>query len=480
MSANVTEVEKTGELPLGAALPMECNNERANMIISASWLIPITSPWLRDGAVLVRGDSLEDWGPRQVLMNRYPDVETEHFPGAVLMPGLVNVHTHLELTVLCGALDVKSFWEWIREVVQRKYHQLTPEDLWQSARLGAAACVRTGITTVADPMDTGETLEALIQSGLRGVLYQEVFGKDPVEADRSMNLLHDRMAAHRSRVNCAAPEVRSRLRLGISPHSPYTVSPILFKKVAEYAASENYPLSIHAAESAEEYYFLQDGSGPIGDYFRREKVGWQPPACSTVKYLEDLGVLGPHTQLVHCIHLTPEDGQILAERGVPIAHCPKSNAKLNTGVMDLPRLRAHGLRIGLGTDSAASNDSLDLFEEMRAVRVQQMDRIRNDGLSSSNQAESRGLAPDSLLRMATLGGAESLGLAPWIGSIEKGKRADLIAVNLFQDPDVAPLDPVERLVLSARGEDVAFTMVNGQFLWKNGAFQTVDWQIPKS
>lgn len=449
------------------------------MIISASWLIPITSPWLREGAVLVRGNGIEDWGSRQELMSKYSTEEAEHYPGAVLLPGLVNVHTHLELTVLRGALEDRPFWEWIRGVVQMKYHQLGPEGLRQSALQGAAECIRAGITTVADPMDTGDSLEALIQSGLRGLLYQEVFGKDPAQADPSMNLLRDRIAAHRSRLAAAASEARSRLHLGVSPHSPYTVSPILFKKAADYSSSENFPLSIHAAESVEECWFLQDGSGPIGDYFRREGVSWRPPGCSTVKYLEDLGILGPHTQLVHCIHLTPEDGRILSKRGVSIAHCPKSNAKLNTGVMDLPRLRTHGLRIGLGTDSAASNDSLDLFEEMRAVRAQQQARSRSEGISSSNDEEAFGFAPESLLRMATLGGAESLGLSPLIGSIEKGKQADLIAVNLSQVSDPPVINPAERLVLSASGEDVVFTMVNGRFLWKHGTLHTLDLKIPE-
>ncbi len=450
------------------------------MIISASWLIPITSPWLREGAVLIRGNCIEDWGVRQELMSKYPAEEAQHYQGAVLLPGLVNVHAHLELTVLHGAFEDRPFWEWIRGVVQMKYHQLSPEELRQSALLGAAECIRGGITTVADSMDSGDSLEALIQSGLRGVLYQEVFGKDPAQADQSMHSLRVRMAARHSRLAGAASEVRLRLWLGISPHSPYTVSPILFKNAANYASSENFPLSIHTAESMEECQFLRDGSGPIGDYFRREGVSWMPPGCSTVRYLEDLGILGPHTQLVHCLHLTPEDGWILAKRGVPIAHCPKSNAKLNTGVMDLPRLRTLGLRIGLGTDSSASNDSLDLFEEMRAVRAQQMGRSGSEGLSFPDDEEALGLTPDSLLRLATLGGAESLGLSPLIGSIEKGKQADLIAVNLSEVTDPASVNPAKRLVLSASGEDVAFTMVNGRFLWKNGAFYTLDKKIPES
>jgi cytosine/adenosine deaminase-related metal-dependent hydrolase len=445
------------------------------MLLAASWLIPITSPWVRDGAILVRDDRIQDYGPTESMQQKYPGEELRKFPGAALLPGFVNVHTHLELTVLRGRWKIPPFWEWIRQVVRAKYEWMQPDDFGWSALWGAAECLRAGITTVADPMDSGDSLDAVIQSGMRGLLFQEIFGKEPAQAEASLVELKRKMKIHHSRLEQEGLAVQERVQLGFSPHAPYTVSPSLFRQLAAWASVEGYPVSIHAAESLAEAQFVRDGTGPIGEYFQRERVKWDPPGGSTIAYLDQLGILRPRTQLVHCLQLAVEDYALLAERKCAIAHCPKSNARLGNGVMDLAGLQTAGLRIGLGSDSAASNDTLDLFEEMRMACFLHQLGVAQPGPSSlPSPDENVKLQPADFLRMATLGGADSLGLAHLIGSVETGKAADLIAVDLTNEHAAPVYDPQTSLVLSARAEDVRMTMINGRILFEKGSFFSLD------
>jgi 5-methylthioadenosine/S-adenosylhomocysteine deaminase len=229
------------------------------------------------------------------------------------------------------------------------------------------------------------------------------------------------------------------------------------QKAVRFAQEQNYPVCIHAAESEAETQFVKDGSGPMMESYRQRGIEWNPPRTSPIAYLHDLGILNPGTLLVHCIRLDSSDYDILGKQGACVAHCPKSNTRLRHGWMNLKALREHGIPTGLGTDSVASNNSMDLFEEMR--------------FAASNpcwmNAETDGLSTGEALWMATLGGAEALGLAKSIGSLEPEKEADVIAVDLSQPHNLPVFSPIDALVLSARASDVTFSMVAGEVLYEN-------------
>jgi 5-methylthioadenosine/S-adenosylhomocysteine deaminase len=382
------------------------------------------------------------------------------------LPGLVNVHAHLELTALRGAIEDRDFFRWIRRLTRTKYELLSADDLLASARWGTLEATRAGITTVGEVCDLGVSRQALLESGLRAVLFQEVFGPDPSAVESALMELRRKLDAHRSALG-------PRLVLGVSPHAPYTVSAPLFRGVTDLAMEGGYPICVHAAESSAEKDFVQTGTGPFADHLQARGIAWQPPGGSTVEYLESLGVLDARPLLVHCVTVGPGDVERMRVHGVRVAHCPKSNAKLGHGAAPLRALRAAGIPVGLGTDGVVSNNALDLFEEARACVL--LDR-----------ALSRGCGPDALpaaadvLKMLTLGGAEALGLDREIGSLDVGKRADLTAVDL-SGPHVEPVHDVETaLVWSASARDVTFTMVGGEVLWIEGRLTRLDTEALRS
>ncbi|MCI0418257.1 MAG: amidohydrolase family protein [Acidobacteria bacterium] len=444
------------------------------MILSGRWVVPVSSPPLENGAIAVERGEILEAGLLETVRKRYPRHESKHFPNAALMPGLVNVHSHLELTVLRGYLEGLDFWNWIRSLTRAKYEVLNEDDILVSALLGAIEAVRAGVTTLADPMDIGASLDAVLAIGLRGILYQEVFSPKPGEAEQALHSLQAKISVLEARLGrwprearlqiqgCASTENlsqrRQRVMLGVSPHALFTVSAPLFQKTAAFAADQNYPVCIHAAESQAETQLTKDGSGPMMESFRQRGIAWNPPGLSPVAYLHSLGILRQRTLLVHCIRLEPADYAILHSQGVSVAHCPKSNARLRHGFMDLRRMREHHISLGLGSDSVASNNTMDLFEEMR--------------FAASNpswlSAGAEGLSAQEALRLATLGGAEALGLSQHIGSLEAGKQGDVIAVDLSMPHCLPVFSPVDALVHSARASDVQFSMVAGEVLFENG------------
>jgi 5-methylthioadenosine/S-adenosylhomocysteine deaminase len=442
------------------------------MILSGRWVVPVSSPPLDHGAIAIEGSQILEVGSLENVCRHHPGHWVKSFPDTALLPGFVNVHSHLELTAMRGYLEELDFWRWIRTLTRTKYEVLNEEDILTSALLGAIEAVRAGVTTVADPMDIGASLDAVLATGLRGVLYQEVFSPKPAEAEQTLESLQEKLNLLESRLalwpdgarikpralnsgDDLAPR-RQRVTLGVSPHAVFTVSAPLFQKSARFAQARNYPVCIHAAESEAETAFVKDGSGPIMESYRQRDIGWSAPRTSPTAYLHDLGILTPGTLLVHCIRLAPTDYDILRKQGVCVAHCPKSNARLRHGFMNLNAMREHGIPTGLGTDSVASNNAMDLFEEMRFAA----------GNPCWTNAGCAGFSTQDALRMATLGGAEALGLASSIGSLEPGKQADVIAVDLSQPHHLPVFSPIDALVLSARASDVVFSMVAGEALFE--------------
>lgn len=458
------------------------------MILSSPWVLPISSPLIEDGAIVVEGEQIMDLGNQKDILRRYPHHPVKHYPTSALLPGFVNVHTHLELSILRGYLEGLSFWSWIRALARTKYEILSYDDILISALLGAVEAIQAGITTVGDPMDLGGTLEAALSTGIRGILYQEVFSPRPDDADKALQTLEVNLQARRAQIagfptsgilsrfigfdsmdrEKRVADRKKRVRLGVSPHAPYTVSAPLFLAVHQFARKEDLPVCIHIGESVAERQWLRDGTGPIADSYRERGIPWVPPQMTPIQYLHNLGVIEDLTLLVHCIHLREEDFEIIRTQRASVAHCPKSNWKLRHGYMNLNEIYRRKIRLGLGTDSVASNNSMDFFEEMRSTWSNPTvclppsngdTLLERDHLFSSAE----------LLRMGTLGGAEALGMSTEIGSLEAGKLADIIAVDLTGFHVQPVFSPTDALVFSCRASDVRMTMIGGETLYEGGS-----------
>ena len=422
-------------------------------VYAARWVLPVDAAPIVDGEVIV-----EDGVIAAVRPCRTPTNERRDLGDAILMPGLVNAHSHLEYTALRGFLEDVPFFPWIRALTAAKA-ALTAEDWLWSARLGALECLAAGITTLGDNTDAGVTMRVLAESGLRGVVYQELFGIDDREPIAPiLDSLRVKVAAHQRLAS-------DRVSVGVSPHALYTIRPALFAAINVYVAEAGLPTSIHIAESASESALTERGEGPFAEMYARRGITWEPPITTPTQYAADMDALGPQTLAVHCVHQTHADIALLASTGAAIIHCPKSNAKLGAGVAPLASwLQTPGLRLGLGTDSAVSNNALDLFEEMRFALLMQR-AVRQDV---------EVVTARDVVRLATLGGAEAMGLSTQIGSLTPGKRADLIAVRLDRPHAVPATDPYAALVYAARADDVLFTLGNGEVLYDHGLWPTLD------
>src|SRR5437870_8067283 len=365
--------------------------------IRAGSVYPVTAPPIEDGAVLVDDRGKIVAVGRSSEVPNPPDARIREFPGGLLVPGLVNCHTHLELTHLAGRTSEREFPRWIRTIRALK-DATTPDEFRRSAEQGVRDSWAAGVTCVADTGSTGAVMHALHALGGRGICYQEVFGPDPAQARTSLAELEQAL----TRLGSLAS---SRLRLGVSPHAPYTVSAPLYRAVDDLARNLVLPVAVHLAESREETQLVREGSGSFADALRSRGIAVQAQHCSPVQYLLRLGALERATGwlCIHCVQVDGPDIETLRDAGVAVAHCPRSNRAHGHGAAPLAAFRRAGLRVGLGTDSVVSTGDVTLWPEATAA----------------------GLEGEEALRMLTIEGARALGLEREIGSLDVGKQADL-------------------------------------------------------
>ncbi|MDO9556452.1 MAG: amidohydrolase [Coriobacteriia bacterium] len=432
------------------------------MLLLSRYVLPISSAHIEDGGVLVRDGAIVAVGQRAELLAAYPDEEVRDYGLAALMPGFIDLHTHFEYSGFRGVVDDLPYTQWKLQVLAKE--ALLDEQDWRdSSVLGAVEAIRSGITTFADISDSGASVDAAARSGLRGVLYREISTMDKQRVAAEIAGATEDIESWRGRVD------GSLITIGIAPHSPYSCHPTLFKTVAEYVGSTDMPVAIHLAGSKDEYDFVKYGSSMLGQEFRDQagwaEMLWMPTGVSPVQYLYQWGLLeAPNVIAVHCVHVDDADIEILARNDVSIAHCPRCNLKLGMGIAPLHSFVEKGICVGIGTDSPASNSTIDFFDEMRVGLLTQ----RGIGGETAYYTGQR------FVDMATLGGAQALKIDHLVGTLEVGKRADIIAVDLSQNYQVPTQDPYGALVHTANQEDVLMTMVDGKILFEDGRFFTLD------
>ena len=398
---------------------------------SASWRLPIAGDPIRDGAVLVddRG-RIAAIGPGDRVPVP-PDAVRIDLRNSVLLPGLVNTHTHLELTGFAGMVEADTFLEWILRVIAVKAAR-SDEAFFDAACEGIRRTWRSGVTTVADTGSTGAVLEALDHLGASGTYHHEVFGAHPDECDAAMRGFSaqlDRLAGHAT----------GRARLGVSPHAPYTVSGPLYRAACELGRAHGVPTAVHVAEPPGESALLDDFTGVFADDFRRRGVPRPSDVPITpMAFMDRHGVLSSRTLCIHAIHVSEADTELMARHGCAVSHCPRSNRFHHQADAPAARYLERGLRMGLGTDSEISVAPPDLLAEAREAR-----RLA-------------GWDAPTVLRLLTLGGAEAIERDGECGSLEVGKLADFAAVSVGETDD-----PIEA-VLASSPDGVVGTWLAGR------------------
>ena len=426
-------------------------------IYSARWLLPISSPPIDDGAIALEGQTILAVGPLSEVEAKLPDAPISHFRDSAILPGFVNAHSHLELSVMRGFLENEEsdFFAWLRKLTAARM-AMTNEDLFAASMCGAIEAARAGITCLGDSSSFAtESMRALTEVGLRGIVYQESFGPDAKVAAENFAKLQDQVT---ELLALQTDEVRA----GVSPHAPYTVSAPQLEMISRLAIEAQLPLMMHAAESEAERAFMTEGSGPFADGLQKRGIEWSAPGVSTIRYLHQHGVLDTQPLLAHCINVDETDLELIKAAGAGVAHCPKSNAKLRHGRAPFRQFVKTGVKVGLGSDSVASNNTCDILEEARfATLLARLDR-NGDAISA---AES--------LYAATLGGARAMGLGDRIGSLEEGKQADLAVVGLAGAQQEPVSNPTDALIFSSSGHDVILTVVAGKEIYRENRVTTV-------
>ena len=417
-------------------------------ILTADHLLPISSDPILNGAIAIEGARIVSVGPFADLLRQFPNAEVEQFGKAAILPGFVNCHSHLELTALRGALDdvEHDFRSWLLRINDLR-SKMTDADIEASAISGAREGAAAGVTCFGDIGRYGRAgILALKGVGLRGIVFQETnFSPDNRTAD-------DDFAELGAKYEQLRKEETHLVRVGLSPHSPYTVGLRLFELIAQYSILNRVPLTIHAAESVDEMDLMTRGEGFFTQVYEKFDLGWNSPHCTSIEYLERLGVLSTRPLLAHCVTVSDSDISKIAANRASIAHCPKSNAKFGHGYAPFERCLDAGIAVGLGSDSVASNNVCDLLEESRFAAL----------VARNRPGSQRFLTAKEVLEAATLGGVRALGLDDQIGTLEGGKQADITVISLDQESQQPINDIHAALVFSSNARDVLATLVAGK------------------
>ncbi|MBW1923912.1 MAG: amidohydrolase [Deltaproteobacteria bacterium] len=395
---------------------------------------------LEPGFLMVEGDRISRMGggcPEPVEAKRHLDAK-----GGLVLPGLINGHTHAAMSLFRGLADDLPLMDWLNHYIFPVERHMDGDFVHTGTLLACAEMILSGTTTFCDMyLFEGDAARAAGQAGMRCILGEVLYDfPSPNYGDLEKGLAYTE--------NLILEWARDPLvSIAVEPHSLFTCSPDLLVRAHELAQRHDVPLILHLSETTTEVNEIID------------KYGKKP-----LEHLRSLGILGPRLIADHCVHLDDEEVDMLAGHGVRVIHNPESNMKLASGVAPVPDMIARGIAVGLGTDGCASNNNLDLFTEMDTAaklhKVHRMDTTVMDAYT--------------VLRMATIEGARALGLDNLIGSLEAGKKADIIVVDT-QRPHLTPMyHPYSHLVYAARGQDVTYSIIDGRVVMENRRILTLD------
>jgi 5-methylthioadenosine/S-adenosylhomocysteine deaminase len=409
-------------------------------ILIRAMLLPMTGPdvFYDQGEIAIENDRIISAGPAGSVPTGFIPDRILELPNDLVMPGLINTHTHAAMTLLRSYADDLPLMPWLNEKVWPFEEKMTGEDIYWGTALALCEMIRSGTTTMLDMyMSMDQVAEAVLKAGTRAVLARGLVGKNP-NGNRALEENIELVRRYHGAGN-------GRVSIMFGPHAPYTCTGDYLQKVKREADRLGVGIHIHVAESRDEI-------NTLNEHFGKTPVQW----------LDQLGFFGGHVVAAHCVHLAPEDMDILADKHVCVAHNAESNMKLNSGTAPIPELRAKGVVVGLGTDGASSNNNLDLFGEMRSAAFQQKLRVDSTVMSAYE-----------VLEMATFGGAQTLGFKD-VGKLAPGYKADIITIDMDQPHFYPRFSIPAHLVYVAHAGDVRTVMVDGKLLMEERQLLTID------
>ncbi len=398
---------------------------------------------ISNGAVAIAGGKIIAVGPAEELLDQGPQGDVLDASGCIIIPGFVNTHSHLAMTLLRGLADDLPLKEWLeKHIWPAEKEHMNREAVRAGTALAAAEQLLAGVTTTTDMyFFDDEVASVLAEAGMRAVVAESLLDFPTPRCSGPDEMIE------RQRELIEAYRDHPLITPSVAPHSPYTVGAASLAREADLAEEYGVPLQIHLSETRWEVNKLLEEKG-----------------VSPVRYLADLGVLSDHTIAAHCVHVSPDDIALLAELEVGVAHNPISNLKLASGIAPVPAMLEAGVKVGLGTDGAASNNTLDLMRDMQTAAL----------LHKGASGQPTVIPAIEALHMATTGGAAVLGLDDRIGVLREGMEADLICIDVTGPHATPVFDPASHLVYAARSADVRHTIVRGKVLVKDRELQTID------
>jgi 5-methylthioadenosine/S-adenosylhomocysteine deaminase len=420
------------------------SKQQVDLILTGQALVTMNTkqPLIAEGGIAITGDTIVAVGAADDLLARYQGAMVLAEPHGLIMPGLVNVHTHAAMALFRGLADDLPLMQWLQDYIFPVEATLTGELVYQGTLLSLCEMIRSGTTSFCDMyLFADDVARAAAQSGMRAWIGEVLYDfPSPNYGTLENGFAYTRNLLARYRGH-------PLITITLDPHAVYTCSPALLTRLGAMARDEGVLYVIHLSENEEEVRTC------------REQYG-----CSPVEHLESLGLLGPHVVADHCVVLAEAEIALLAERQVKVAHCPESNLKLASGIAPIVQMLQAGITVGIGTDGSASNNDVDMFGEINtAAKIHKLVHMDPTVMNAA-----------TCLHAATLGGAAVLGAEKRIGSLEPGKKADCIVLDLNQ-PHLTPMyHPVSHLVYAARGGDVVHSVINGRLVMRDRQILTLD------
>lgn len=419
-------------------------NPAADFVLTCKYLLTqdADKTIIENGGLAIAGDRILETGDSVDLLQKYPDAEVIFEEHGLIMPGLINTHTHAAMACFRGLADDLPLMQWLQEYIFPAESKLTGEIVYHSTLLSLCEMIKSGTTGFCDMyLFAKEVARAAAESGMRawiGEVLYDFSSPNYGEPGNGFQYTEELFAEY---------DGHELITITVDPHAVYTCSPELLTRLGDMAREKEALYVIHLSETRDE----------VNTCMERYNV-------SPVMHLEKLGLLNQRVVADHCVMVTDEEIALMADRGVKVSHCAESNMKLASGIAPVVKMLDAGVTVGIGTDGTASNNDVDMFGEMNSVaKIHKVDRMDPTAMSA-----------ETTLWAATMGGAAVLGVEADTGSLEPGKKADCIVLDLNQ-PHLTPVyNPVSHLVYAARGSDVIHSVINGRVVMRNRELLTLD------